>query len=197
MVNVGIQNKPSTGGRSILDYSLVVCFTLLIVMALLVLDAFEYITVPGFGGAKGMTHNALEASSGVDILSAEELDELQKKITEAKAAIAEKTLEVEKLVDKVEDEIKEEEEAKSDEPAHAETPAEVKAEEVKKEAVVEAIVKEELAINKFCGSCLYGNMAFTCEKRKTWMMSTYGLTEEVAIEAIIHKCGGRRRLRGI
>ena len=63
MVNVGEQNKPhSSGGRSILDYSLIVCFTLIILLAILVLDAFEYISVPG---AKKATNKFKEMTSAM------------------------------------------------------------------------------------------------------------------------------------
>ena len=61
MVNVGEQNKPN-GGRSILDYSLIVCFTLIILLAILVLDAFEYISVPG---AKKATNKFKEMTSAM------------------------------------------------------------------------------------------------------------------------------------
>jgi len=61
MVNVGEQNKVN-GGRSILDYSLIVCFTLIILLAILVLDAFEYITVPG---AKKATNKFKEMTSAM------------------------------------------------------------------------------------------------------------------------------------
>ena len=62
MVNIGEQNKPSSGGRSILDYSLIVCFTLIILLAILVLDAFEYISVPG---AKKATNKFKEMTSAM------------------------------------------------------------------------------------------------------------------------------------
>lgn len=60
-VNTGIQHKGPSKGRSLLDYSnLIACFTLILLTGILVLDAFEYITVPGVGGAKGRVHNAIE-----------------------------------------------------------------------------------------------------------------------------------------
>ncbi|KAL9186528.1 hypothetical protein ACHAXT_005766 [Thalassiosira profunda] len=190
-INNGKQNKPGSGGRSLLDYSLVACFALILLLGIVVLDAFEYISVPGLGGAKGAAHTALEAGADIDILSNEELKELQKQVDDAKKVLADKKSEVEKLVDKVEDEIKKEE------PAHVETAEEKKEEEKKVEAVVAAVVEAEVGIDKFCPSKQYGMMPFNCGARLAYMMDNYGLTEDMGKMAIIHKCHCRRRLRGL
>lgn len=163
-------------------------------MGVVVLDAFEYIAVPGMEKHRGKVHTALETATGVDILSQEEIEELQKKIDAAKKAVAEKTEEVEKIVEKVEEEVKKEEaEAKGEDPAKVETPEEKKEEEKKKEAVVEAVVEKELGIDRFCGNCQYKQMPFNCNKRLSWMMESYGLSEEVAKESIINTCHTRLR----
>lgn len=193
-VNTGEQNKPSGGGRSILDYSLVACFTLIVLLGILVLDAFEYITIPGGPRSARAVGGALATDSGVDAGTGapetnEELAEVQKQIEEAKKTLAAKQAEVAKLVDKVEDEIKKEE------PAKVETAEEKENEEQKKKDVVEAVVKKELSIDRFCGGCRYGGMNFTCAKRMQWMMTAYGLNEDQAKEALLSKCG-YRRLRG-
>ena len=112
--------------------------------------------------------------------------------------MAEKQAEVEKIVNKVEDEIKEEkaEEAGETTATKEETPEEKKSEEEVKEKIVEAVVEKELKLNRWCGACQYGQMPFTCAKRVSWMMEAYGLTEDLAKEATMTKCGYRRMLRG-
>ncbi|KAL7529498.1 hypothetical protein ACHAWF_006234 [Thalassiosira exigua] len=164
-VNTGEQNKPqgAGGGRSLLDYSLVACFTLVLLLGILVLDAFEYITIPGAGGAKGTVHEAIENATGATIFSNEEIAALKKQIADAEALLAEKQKEVEKIVDKVEDEIKEEEEEKekeNGEPAKEKTveekAAEKEEEERKKAEVVNAVVRHETGLDKWCGNCQYG-----------------------------------------
>mmetsp|Transcript_24164 Transcript_24164/g.52118 ORF Transcript_24164/g.52118 Transcript_24164/m.52118 type:complete len:195 (-) Transcript_24164:339-923(-) len=190
MVNVGEQNKPhAPPGRSILDYSLVACFTLIVLLAILVLDAFEYITVPGASQARGKLSSMSAAAT-----TNEELAEVQKQIDEAKALLKEKHDEVDKLVTKVEAEIKKEE-TPVGATVKIETPAEQKVAEEKKEQVIAAIVEKELGIESFCSNCQYGAMGFTCGKRVSWMMDSYGITEDMAKESALNKCH-YRRLRG-
>jgi len=203
-VNTGVQNKPNgSGGRTLLDYSLIACFTLVVLLAILVLDAFEYIHIPGKEGVKvGINGGIGAAKSMMDNQSNEELAALQKEIDDAKARLEAKKKEVEKIVNKVEDEIKEEEkkeeaaaaavEDPAPEPATM-TPEEKRAEQEKKDAVVKAVVGEQLGIDRFCGGCQYGGMGFSCAKRVSWMMDSYGLSEEVAIESVLHKCHTRLR----
>mmetsp|Transcript_31902 Transcript_31902/g.52030 ORF Transcript_31902/g.52030 Transcript_31902/m.52030 type:complete len:198 (-) Transcript_31902:55-648(-) len=193
-VNNGVQNKGHKPGRSILDYSLIACFTLVILLALLVLDAFEYISVPGGKGANGNIHTGIEAATGMSIMSKDELLELQKQIEDAKVVLQEKHDEVEKIVNKVEEEIKVEE-TPAGEPPKVETAAEKKEEEVKKEEIVEAIVEKELGIDKFCGSCQYKAMNFNCAKRVSWMIESYGITEDLAKESVLNSCHYRLRRR--
>eukprot|EP00580_Thalassiosira_gravida_P002988 CAMPEP_0201607556 /NCGR_PEP_ID=MMETSP0492-20130828/6621_1 /ASSEMBLY_ACC=CAM_ASM_000837 /TAXON_ID=420259 /ORGANISM="Thalassiosira gravida, Strain GMp14c1" /LENGTH=207 /DNA_ID=CAMNT_0048072163 /DNA_START=122 /DNA_END=745 /DNA_ORIENTATION=+ len=199
-VNTGVQNKSGGNGRSILDYSLVACLTLILLMIILLLDAFEYVSVPGkdhvkagFNAAKSMGSSIV---GGGDETNAELL-ELQKQIEDAKAILKEKHDEVEKLVEKVEDEIVEEEKKEalaSGAPApKVETVQEKKEEEAKKEAVVKAVVEHELGLDKFCPDCQWKNMPFTCQKRVDWMMGTYSITEEAAKESVIQGCHTRLR----
>lgn len=192
MVNVGEQNKPrGPPGRSTLDYSLIACFTLIVLLAILLLDAFEYITVPGASLARGKISSMSAAAT-----TKGELAEVEKQIEEAKVLLAEKHDEVEKLVTKVEAEIKKEE-TPAGEPAKVETPAEQKVEEEKKEQVIAAVVEKELGIDNFCGSCQYGQMNFNCAKRVSWMMDSYGITEDMAKESTLSRCSlPHRRLRG-
>lgn len=101
----------------------------------------EYISVPGLKGAKGSHHAALEAATGVDILSNDELKELQKQIDDAKSLLASKHDEVQKIVHKVEVAEKEEEEVKTG-VHHVETAEEKKEEEKKEEEIVETVVEK-------------------------------------------------------
>jgi len=192
MVNVGKQNTPrGPPGRSTLDYSLIACFTLIVLLAILLLDAFEYITVPGASQARGKLSSMSAAAT-----TKGELAEVERQIDEAKVLLAEKHDEIEKLVTKVEAEIKKEE-TPAGEPAKVETPAEQKAEEEKKEQVIAAVVEKELGIDNFCGHCQYGNMNFNCDKRVSWMMDSYGITEDMAKESALSRCSlPHRRLRG-
>ena len=156
-------------------------------------DAFEYITVPG---AKHARTKISQLTTGK--VEDSELLEVQAQIEEAKKLLAEKQAEVEKIVNKVEDEIKEEkaEGAGGETTVKEETPEEKKEEEELKEKIVEAVVEKELNLNKWCGGCQYGQMPFTCAKRVSWMMEAYGLNEDLAKEATMAKCGYRRMLRG-
>lgn len=209
-VNTGHQNK-SNGGRSILDYSLVACFTLIVLLGILVLDAFEYISVPGASKARGaisslsiggMTQD--EANAITASMTAEQLEEAQKQIDAAKALLEEKTEEVEKIVTKVEEELKEEKVVEAvaaglPVPA-APTPEVQKVEEEIKVEIVKAVVEKELDIDTFCSGCQYGSMAFTCARRVDWLMTSYGLTEDMAKESACNKCclkRGNRKTRGL
>mmetsp|Transcript_33810 Transcript_33810/g.71100 ORF Transcript_33810/g.71100 Transcript_33810/m.71100 type:complete len:208 (+) Transcript_33810:263-886(+) len=199
-VNTGHQNKSGGNGRTILDYSLVACLTLILLMAILLLDAFEHITVPGKDHVKAGFNAVKSVGSGLvggGNESNAELLELQKQIEEAKAILKEKHDEVEKLVEKVEDKIVEEEKKEavaSGEPApKEETAEEKKEEEAKKEAVVKAVVEQELGLDKFCPGCQYKKMPFTCQTRVEWMMSSYSITEQAAKESVIEGCHTRLR----
>lgn len=185
-VNIGVQNKAAKG-RSILDYSLVACFTLVVLLLILVLDAFEYISVPG----KAALSNKFAGVTTADVakeMASEDISKLEKELEEAKKLLKEEHDKVEKLVDRVEDEIEEEE---GTTPVTAE---EKKEEEEKKEAVVEAVVKKELGLDKWCGSCQYKHMNFNCDQRVIWMMESYSITREMAMESAINSC--HTRLRG-
>jgi len=176
-VNNGLQNSPGKPGRSILDYSLVACFTLVILLGILVLDAFEYISVP--------RPSLPSKAEGAPVDNAELL-QIQKEIEEAKKTLEAKKAEVTELVDKVENEIH------KDEPV-PETAAEKQEEAEKKAAVVKAVVEDELDISRFCGGCMYGAMNFNCQTRVDWMMDSYGITEDMAKQSVIHKCHSRLR----
>ena len=71
------------------------------------------------------------------------------------------------------------------------TPKEKKEEETKKEAVVKAVMEQELGLDKFCPGCQWRSMSFTCQKRGEWMMEMYAITKEVAKESAIKDCHTR------
>mmetsp|Transcript_19988 Transcript_19988/g.42065 ORF Transcript_19988/g.42065 Transcript_19988/m.42065 type:complete len:183 (+) Transcript_19988:100-648(+) len=175
-INKGQQNNPKQG-RSILDYSIVTCFTLFILLVIVCLDAFEYITVPRL---------KLPSKAEGAPMDNTELLEVEREMEEATKLVEEKTAEVTKLVEKVEDDIIKD----APEPV---TAAEKQAEEEKKAAVVKAVVENELDISNFCGGCMYKQMPFTCQRRVEWMMDAYGITEDAAKESVIHRCHNRLR----
>ena len=70
---------------------------------------------------------------------------------------------------------------------------EKKEEEEKKEEIVEAMVEKELGLENWCGECKWANMGFNCDKRVSWMMDTYHITEVAAKEANIEQCVKKRR----
>ena len=68
-------------------------------------------------------------------------------------------------------------------------------EEKKEEDVIEAVIEKELGIDQFCGDCQFGGMKFTCDTRVSWMVKTYGITEDAAKMSALQFCH-KRRLRG-
>jgi hypothetical protein len=198
--------NPSPPGRSILDYSIVGCFVLIFLLVLLLLDAYEYVTVPGASslraGGRGRTIDSNVVVSARDqgaimeamtaSASKEDLEEAKRDIDAAKDILAKTRAEVEIVVGKVDDHLKEvktAEAAKSDEKpvTVVETPKEAMQKEVKKEELVEAMVEKELGIDKWCGTCIWNNFA-KCDRRKEWLMAKYKITEVVAKEGLKEFC---------
>jgi hypothetical protein len=153
--NTGKRTTPNSSppGHSILDYSIAGCFALIFLLVILLLDAYEYVTVPGVSSLRGGRRSgmvrpdmsgreheaAMEAMTGS--ATKEDLEETKREIVDAKATIAKLHAKVETIVDKVEDKIKEEEikAAKDDEnpAAVVETPEEKMQEIVKKEEIID------------------------------------------------------------
>jgi hypothetical protein len=203
--NTGKRTTPNSSppGHSILDYSIAGCFALIFLLVILLLDAYEYVTVPGVSslrgggrsGTVGPDMSARENGAAMEAMTAsatkEDLEEAKREIADAKAIIAKMHAEVETIVGKVEDQAKEEatEAAKDGEnpAAVVETPEEKMKEIVKKEDIVETVLEKELGIDKWCGTCIWNN-AFACDKRKSWLMEKYGITEVEAKEACAEFC---------
>lgn len=206
--NTGKRNtpSPSSSGYSCLDYSIVGCAAIILLLIIVLLDAYEYVSVPGAsvlrgsGGGLGkaigsdVVVSAREQGAAMEAMTAsatkEDLEEAKREIDEAKATLAKLHAEVAKIVDKAEVELKEEkvvEAAKNGESPIIKTPEEKKKEEVKKEEIVETIVDKELGIDKWCGTCIWNNFV-SCDRRKDWLMITYKITEEVAKESCAQWC---------
>jgi hypothetical protein len=182
------------------------CFVLIFLLVLLLLDAYEYVTVPGASslraGGRGRTIDsnvvvsAREQGAIMEAMTAsaskEDLEEAKRDIDAAKDILAKTRAEVEIVVGKVDDHLKEvktAEAAKSDEKpvTVVETPKEAMQKEVKKEELVEAMVEKELGIDKWCGTCIWNNFA-KCDRRKEWLMAKYKITEVVAKEGLKEFC---------
>jgi hypothetical protein len=204
-------------GRSLLDYSLVACFGLiLLLLGILLFDPSEQTSVDSKSSPSsllawdnntdGTTNNKIDHQHEIDAAAAvskSELDEVEKRIHDAQAILSEKQDEVEKIVEKVENEIKDEKSTdsnSSNKPAGTISEKEKQQrEEEMKEKVIEAVVEKELGLDKWCGQCKYASMPFTCQARVKWMMNKYKITEDEAKESTMEYCGGGqpgRRLFG-
>jgi len=188
---MNIQGANNTGQRSTLDYSIVGCFTLILLLFILLLDAYEYVAVPGASHARNQLHQGLEGLTGMDILSKKEQVQLEVEVEEAITVVHEKKEEVEEIVKKVEE--MEHELKPETAPATVEEQVE---EKEKEEAIVEKTVEHELGIDKWCASCTWQNTGFTCEKRVSWLMERYHIDDVEAKEATLNQgCHTRRNLR--
>ena len=138
--------NPSSSGYSCLDYSIVGCAAIILLLIIVLLDAYEYVSVPGAsmlrGGGLGkvvgsdIVVSAREQGAAMEAMTAsatkEDLDEAKREIEEAKATLVKLRAEVEKTVEKVEVDLKQEkaaEAAKNGESPIIETPEEKKKEE--------------------------------------------------------------------
>ena len=213
---VSIEKKPR---RSAMDYSICGCLALLLFLVLILFDFYEYITVPGAKharhhirtGVKKVYTSVNTMAALVEQMTAEEKQELEREAEEAEELVHKKHDEVEEIVERVEEMEKElhsdvksdATEEMTDEGKKAAaiisdelTEEEKAAEEEKKEEIVEATVEKELGLDNWCGGCQWNNMGFNCDKRVSWMMQTYSISEAAAKEANIDVCSskGRRRM---
>lgn len=193
--------------RSLLDYSLVACFGLIILLlGILLFNPFDQTSVESSSTPSSLiawdnevnTNTVIDHQHEIDSAAAtskSEIDEVEKQIHDAKAILSEKQLEVEKIVDKVEDEIEKTDSAKNNEVETTTTTTEEdkRHDEEVKEKVIEAVVEKELGLDKWCGQCKYANMPFTCATRVEWMMKRYKITEDEAKESTMEYCGGKSR----
>mmetsp|Transcript_11852 Transcript_11852/g.19557 ORF Transcript_11852/g.19557 Transcript_11852/m.19557 type:complete len:195 (+) Transcript_11852:186-770(+) len=189
---MNIQQGPNhTTTRSTLDYSIVACFTLILLLFILLLDAYEYVAVPGASHARNQLHQGLEDLTGMEIMTKQELAQLKLEVEQAKSVVHDKKQEVEEIVEKVE--LMEHELKPETVPITVE---EQKEEKEKEEAIVEKTVEHELGIDKWCGSCKWKNMGFSCDKRVSWLIERYHIEELEAKEASLDQgCQTRRNLR--
>ena len=179
------------GQRSSLDYSIVGCFTLILLLFILILDAYEYVTVPGASHARNKLHQGVETVTGMEIMSKKEIAQLKKDLDEAKAVVRDKKEEVKTIVEKVEEmehEMKPETAPKTEE--------EKADEKIREEAIIEKTVETELGLDKWCGNCKWQSMPFTCDARVVFLVKKSHVTELEAKESELNRCHTRRNLRG-
>jgi hypothetical protein len=205
----------SPPGRSLLDYSLVTCFSLiLLLLGILIFDPFNETSIDSTSrshpsslvawdnaAAGDGSNTILDHQQEIDaaaVTSNSELIEVEKQIHDAKAILSEKQDEVEKIVDKVEDEIKDDTSGKVVDGNNnkVETAEEKQHEEEIKEKVIEAVVEKELGLDNWCANCKFRGMPFTCANRVDWVMNKYKITYDVAKESTMEYCtkgGGQAR----
>jgi len=201
----------SSSGRSLLDYSIVGCFILIIGLVVVLLDTYQYVNVGlHLRGGGGVTNNNAESTSKqlnareegalMEAMKSsyatkhEDIDETNREINNAKSILAEKQAEVETIVQHMDD---------SKVVAGVVTSTEEKkiVDEIKEvvivkestdtldqvkeeELIVEAVVEKELGIDQWCGTCIWKDI-FKCDHRLIWLMNTYTETEVVIKESLI------------
>ena len=189
-MNIQGQNYTTTT-RSTLDYSIVACFTLILLLFILLLDAYEYVAVPGASHARNQLHQGLEDITGMKMMTKQELAQLKLDVEQAKSVVHDKKEEVEEIVEKVE--LMEHELKPETVPV---TKEEQEEEKEKEQEIVQKTVEKELGIDKWCGSCKWKDMGFSCDRRVSWLMERYHIEELEAKEASLNQgCHTRRNLR--
>ena len=190
-MNIQGQNHTTTTTRSTLDYSIVACFTLILLLFILLLDAYEYVAVPGASHARNQLHQGLEDITGMKMMTKQELAQLKLDVEQAKSVVHDKKEEVEEIVEKVE--LMEHELKPETVPV---TKEEQDEEKEKEQEIVQKTVEKELGIDKWCGSCKWKDMGFSCDRRVSWLMERYHIEELEAKEASLNQgCHTRRNLR--
>jgi len=179
------------------DYTLLTCATLTLFFFLLVLDAYEYVSVPGASDARDKIHTGVENLSGMEIMTKEERAAMTKEIHDAKLLVEKKHEELKGILDRMEREERDIEEIKSalskasgldvseiDVKKLGEIEGDLEEEE---EEIIEPILEKELGVDKFCGDCVW-NGAIPCSKRVSWMMKRYKISELEAKESVKEDC---------
>ena len=190
IMNILGQNHTTTT-RSTLDYSIVACFTLILLLFILLLDAYEYVAVPGASHARNQLHQGLEDITGMKMMTKQELAQLKLDVEQAKSVVHDKKEEVEEIVEKVE--LMEHELKPDTVPV---TEEEQEEEKEKEQEIVQKTVEKELGIDKWCGSCKWKDTGFSCDRRVSWLMERYHIEELEAKEASLNQgCHTRRNLR--
>lgn len=200
MVASSSSSSPVAAGRSLLDYSLITCFGLiLLLLGILLFDPFNQTSiVDSNNGSRSTAWDVIiDHQQEIDNAAAttkSELAEVEKQIHDAKVILSEKQEEVEKIVDKVEDEIEDEKSTIDNErngnnvDKTTTTEEDTQHEEEVKVKVIEAVVEKELGLDKWCATCKFRGMAFTCAARVEWMMNKYKITEDEAKESTMEYC---------
>lgn len=125
------------------------------------------------------------------MMTKQELAQLKLDVEQAKSVVHDKKEEVEEIVEKVE--LMEHELKPETVPV---TKEEQEEEKEKEQEIVQKTVEKELGIDKWCGSCKWKDMGFSCDRRVSWLMERYHIEELEAKEASLNQgCHTRRNLR--
>ncbi|KAL7461880.1 hypothetical protein ACHAXS_002284 [Conticribra weissflogii] len=199
MVSINIPSSQSslTLPARTFDYTLLTCATLTLFLFLLVLDAYEYVSVPGASDARDKIHTGVENLSGMEIMTKEERAAMTQEIRDAKLLVEKKHEELKGILDRMEREERDIEEIKSAlSKASGVDASEIdvkKLDEIEgdleeeEEEIIEPILEKELGVDKFCGDCIW-NGAIPCSKRVSWMMKRYKISELEAKESVKGDC---------
>ena len=201
-------------GRSLLDYSIVGCFILILGLVVILLDTYEYVNVGlHLRGGGGVTTNnnaeststqlnareegaLMEAMTSSYATKQEDIDETNREIDKAKTILAKKQAEVETIVKHMDDDSNEVVAGVVTTPEEKKIVDEIKEVVIMKESndtldqvkeeelIVEAVVEKELGIDQWCGTCIWKDI-FKCDHRLTWLMNKYTETEIVIKESLI------------
>ena len=202
-IGSSVTPEPRTLSK-ILDGSLILCGISALLALLLVLDAYEYVVVPGASVVNGrgvQQGTAAKVESTIDIITDEDALEAKREIELALASLEMKrnvfkqlsVEEVEAVAEKdgVDDtQLKADQEVIEREKSvgttnhvHDNTKTnddaldEKKIEE-DKEDVIEEIVEKELGIDEWCPDCIWlGISPHTCEARLGWLTGIYKVEE--------------------
>jgi hypothetical protein len=94
---VTIQSSSNYANRAI-DVTLILCAAFTLLVFVLLLDAYEYVAVPGASHARNKLHTNIEDVTGMEIMTREEHDALKQEIEEAKRLVEKKHAELQKIM---------------------------------------------------------------------------------------------------
>lgn len=181
----------------ILDGSLIVCAIGTLLALLLVLDAYEYVAVPGIS----RTNEQAPVVSSILTSQDEEKTDMQIELEKAQRYIEQKRAELEKLsieeIEKVaESEGVDDSQLKTDEEAleleeDSSLQSTLESEtiedtilleekiEAEKEEVIEEIVEKEAGLDDWCPECIWlGTSEYSCKDRLWWIQRFYKAKED-------------------
>ena len=204
-IQSSLTSESSTSTSKLLDGSLIICAVGTLLALLLVLDAYEYVALPG----ASRVNSRLPAASSPLSDAQEEKTELQLELEEAQRYIEQKRAELKKLtVEQIETvaesngvddsqlksdegrlESQEDVVLQSTEPETAEATLKEQI-QVDKEEIIEEIVEKEAGLEDWCPECIWlGTSEHSCENRLKWIKRHHKAEEDSGKIALM-KDGG-------